>query len=156
MLTTALCIPLADELPTHNARKTCALAIWLIQVQRLPAEVLQPAASRIAYALRRDIDGELGKEGKKGSANDGMKVHIFSLFSFHGLEFSLSSRRFMISVFTCLQFLSLRLWTFSHHFYPTSSLRHLYSEPKPVMHWVVSFLDRPQYHYPLSIPESPT
>ena len=82
MMTTVLGIPLADELPTHNARKTCALAIWLIQVQRLPAEVLQPAASRIAYALRRGIDGELGKEGKKGSANDGMKVHIFSLFSF--------------------------------------------------------------------------
>jgi hypothetical protein len=65
---------LAEELPTPNARKTCALAIWLIQVQRLPAPVLQPAASRIAYALSRGIDGELGKEGKKGSANDGLKV----------------------------------------------------------------------------------
>jgi len=65
---------LAEELPTPNARKTCALAIWLIQVQRLPAPVLQPAASRIAYALSRGIEGELGKEGKKGSANDGLKV----------------------------------------------------------------------------------
>ena len=41
------------------------LAIWLIQGQRLSAEVLQPAASRIAYALRCGINGELGKEGKK-------------------------------------------------------------------------------------------
>lgn len=81
-MTAALAIPMADELPTHNARKTCALAIWLIQVQRLPAEVLQPTASRIAYALRRGIDGELGKEGKKGSANDGMKVHIFTFSLF--------------------------------------------------------------------------
>ena len=71
-----LAIPLADELPTPNARKTRALAIWLIQVQRLPAAVLQPAADRIAYALRRGIDGELGKEGKKGSASDGLKVNI--------------------------------------------------------------------------------
>ena len=86
IMTAALAIPLADDLPMHNARKTCALAIWLIQVQRLPAEVLQPTASRIAYALRRGIDGELGKEGKKGSANDGMKVHTFTLFLYHGLD----------------------------------------------------------------------
>lgn len=71
-----LAIPLADELPTPNARKTRALAIWLIQVQRLPAAILQPAADRIAYALRRGIDGELGKEGKKGSTSDGLKVNI--------------------------------------------------------------------------------
>jgi hypothetical protein len=45
IMTAVLAIPMADELPTHNARKTCALAIWLIQVQRLPAEVLQPTAS---------------------------------------------------------------------------------------------------------------
>jgi hypothetical protein len=86
IMTAVLAIPMADELPMHNARKTCALAIWLIQVQRLPAEVLQPMASCIAYALRRGIDGELGKKGKKGSANDGMKVHIFILFSYHGPE----------------------------------------------------------------------
>jgi len=73
-----LAIPLADELPTPNSRKTCALAIWLLQVQRLPANVLLPAADRIAYALQRGMDGELGKEGKKGSVNDGLKVHILS------------------------------------------------------------------------------
>ena len=69
-----LAIPLVSELPTPNARKTCALAIWVIQMQRLPAEVLFPSKDRIAYALRRAIEGELGKEGKKGSINDGLKV----------------------------------------------------------------------------------
>ena len=74
MLTQVLAIPMAQELPTPNARKTCALAIWLIQIQRLPVEVLEPARDRIAYALRRGIEGELGKEGKKGSQTDGLKV----------------------------------------------------------------------------------
>ncbi|RDB15244.1 hypothetical protein Hypma_004765 [Hypsizygus marmoreus] len=81
ILTAVLAIPLADELPTPNARKTCALAIWLIQTQRLPSEVLTPAADRIALALRRGIDGELGKEGKKGSASDGLKaIHDLSIY----------------------------------------------------------------------------
>ncbi len=74
MVTQALAIPLAPELPTPNSRKTCALAIWLLQTQRLPADVLAPAKDRITYALRRAIEGELGKEGKRGSASDGMKV----------------------------------------------------------------------------------
>lgn len=68
MLTAVLSIPMADVLPTPNARKTCALSIWLLQVQRLPEEVLVPAKDRIAFALRRGMEGELGKEGKKGSA----------------------------------------------------------------------------------------
>ncbi|KAI0335784.1 hypothetical protein GY45DRAFT_702497 [Cubamyces sp. BRFM 1775] len=81
ILTHVLAIPLANELPTPNSRKTCALAIWLIQTQRLPAEVLEPAKDRIAYALRRGIEGELGKEGKKGSTSDGLKaVHDLSLY----------------------------------------------------------------------------
>ena len=84
ILTAVLAIPLADDLPTPNVRKTCALSIWLLQVQRLPAAVLRPAADRIAYALRRGIDGELGKEGKKGSANDSLKV-LISLISFISL-----------------------------------------------------------------------
>ena len=77
MVTQALAIPLAPELPTPNSRKTCALAIWLLQTQRLPADVLAPAKDRITYALRRAVEGELGKEGKKGSASDGMKVSYF-------------------------------------------------------------------------------
>lgn len=74
ILTQLLAIPLAPELPTINARKTCALSIWLIQTQRLPRDVLAPAADRIAAALTRAIEGELGKEGKKGSVSDGLKV----------------------------------------------------------------------------------
>lgn len=79
MMCGVLAIPIAPELPTPNARKTCALAIWLIQTQRLPTDVLSRLADRIAYALRRAIEGELGKEGKKGSVSDGLKV--FFLFS---------------------------------------------------------------------------
>lgn len=74
IFTALLAIPIADDLPTPNARKTCALAIWLLQCQRLPSTVLLPAKDRIAIALRRGIDGELGKEGKKGSTSDGLKV----------------------------------------------------------------------------------
>ncbi|KAH9924659.1 uncharacterized protein BXZ73DRAFT_79216 [Epithele typhae] len=81
ILTQVVAIPLARDIPTPNARKTCALAIWLIQTQRLPAEVLEPAKDRIAYALRRGIDGELGKEGKKGSVSDGLKaVHDLAVY----------------------------------------------------------------------------
>ena len=72
---------MAPELPTINARKTCALAVWLIQTMQLPAEVVEPAAQRIAYAIRRGIEGELGREGKKGAVNDGLKVSICALFT---------------------------------------------------------------------------
>jgi hypothetical protein len=76
ILTAVLAIPLADHLPTPNARKTCALAIWLLQTQRLPEDVLRRPATRIAFALRRAIEGELGKEGKKGSVSDGLRVRF--------------------------------------------------------------------------------
>jgi hypothetical protein len=74
VLTQVLAIPLASELPTPNARKTCALSIWLLQTQRLSSEVLLRFSARIAYALRRGMDGELGKEGKKGSVTDSLRV----------------------------------------------------------------------------------
>ncbi|KAF9049517.1 hypothetical protein BDZ89DRAFT_940901, partial [Hymenopellis radicata] len=81
LLTAVLAIPLADSLPTLYARKTCALSIWVLQTQRLSPDILRPAADRIAYAIRRGLDGELGKEGKKGSANDGLKaVHDLSRY----------------------------------------------------------------------------
>ncbi|KAJ8080423.1 hypothetical protein PM082_017256 [Marasmius tenuissimus] len=81
ILTGVLAIPLAYEIPTPNARKTCALAICLLQAQRLPSSVLVAAGPRIAFALRRGMDGELGKEGKKGSANDGLKaIHDLSVY----------------------------------------------------------------------------
>lgn len=80
MVTQALAIPLAPELPTPNSRKTCALVIWLLQTQRLPADVLAPAKDRITYALRRAVEGELGKEGKKGAVSDGMNaIHNLSI-----------------------------------------------------------------------------
>jgi hypothetical protein len=65
---------MAKELPTPNARKTWALSIWLLQVQRLPSKILEPEADQIANALRRGIERQLGKEGKKGAASDGLKV----------------------------------------------------------------------------------
>jgi len=74
ILTDILAIPLAESLPTPNARKTWQLSIWILQMQRLPTAVLTPAASRIAYAIRRGMDGELGREGKQGAASDGLKV----------------------------------------------------------------------------------
>ncbi|EKM51867.1 uncharacterized protein PHACADRAFT_187259 [Phanerochaete carnosa HHB-10118-sp] len=80
LLTGVLAIPLTPKLPTPNARKTCALAISLLQMQRLPEVILLPARDRIAYALRRGIEGELGKEGKKGSCNDGLRaIHDLSI-----------------------------------------------------------------------------
>ncbi|KAJ7245025.1 hypothetical protein B0H12DRAFT_1128328 [Mycena haematopus] len=81
ILTQVLAIPLSDDLPTPNARKTYALSIWLLQTQRLPFVVLESAADRIVFALRRGIEGELGKEGKKGSASDGLKaIHDLSIY----------------------------------------------------------------------------
>ena len=85
LLGEVLAIPNADTLPTPNARKTCALAIWVIQVQRLSRPILQPLAFRIAHVIRRGIDGELGKEGKKGSASDGLKVRCFTCFDINEL-----------------------------------------------------------------------
>ncbi|KAE9405688.1 hypothetical protein BT96DRAFT_915898 [Gymnopus androsaceus JB14] len=81
MLSGILSIPLATDLPTPNARKTYALSIYVIQTQRLPEVVLFPSKDSIACALGRGIDGELGKEGKKGSASDGLKaIHDLSTY----------------------------------------------------------------------------
>ncbi|KAI5982504.1 hypothetical protein EDC04DRAFT_2915553 [Pisolithus marmoratus] len=84
MLTHVLAIPMDEALPTPNARKACALSIWLPQVQRLAAKFLLPVQDRIAFALRRGMTSELGKEGEKGSACDGLKVsrtsHDLSLY----------------------------------------------------------------------------
>ncbi|KAG6871304.1 hypothetical protein C0995_006198 [Termitomyces sp. Mi166 len=86
MFTAVLAILLTDDLSTPNARKTWALAIWLIQSQPLSAAVLSSATDLIAFALCCGIDGELGKEGKRCSASDGLKaihglsVHLPSVF----------------------------------------------------------------------------
>ncbi|KAF8827498.1 hypothetical protein HHX47_DHR4000313 [Lentinula edodes] len=73
--------PFFTDLPTPNARKTYALSIYVIQSLRLPDTVLLPARDSIAFALGRGIDGELGKEGKKGSASDGLKaIHDLAIY----------------------------------------------------------------------------
>ncbi len=117
IFTQILAIPLADSLPTPNARKTCALAIWLIQVQRLPECVLEPAKDRIAYALRRGIEGELGKEGKKGSVSDGLKV-LFTQLTPMGV-LTIIRRLYTTSPYPTRRRSSLHLL----HYYP------LYSNP---------------------------
>lgn len=132
MLTHVLAIPMADELPTPNARKTCALSIWLLQVQRLPEAVLLPARDRIAFALRRGMEGELGKEGKKGSACDGLKVHIHCrecvLWLTHGDRQSMicpsisQPRSFLLSLDSC------------HPYWRTFWHQRLACEPRHVTH----------------------
>ncbi|KAI0701434.1 hypothetical protein C8T65DRAFT_741738 [Cerioporus squamosus] len=43
--------------------------------------LLEPARDRIAHALRRGIEGELGKAGKKGPSTDGLKtIHDLALY----------------------------------------------------------------------------
>ncbi|KAF8503016.1 hypothetical protein BU17DRAFT_71831 [Hysterangium stoloniferum] len=81
ILTAILAIPLATSLPTPNARKTWQLSVWTLQVQLLPTAVLAPAADRIAYAIRRGIDGELGRQGKNGAASDGLKAVATLMFN---------------------------------------------------------------------------
>ncbi|KAF8487855.1 hypothetical protein F5888DRAFT_1639669 [Russula emetica] len=69
------------ELPTPNSRKTCA------------ADVLAPAKDRITYALRHAVEGELGKEGKKGS-----NYSLLSLITFLHRGLLCELRRAMPSV----------------------------------------------------------
>ncbi|KIJ13077.1 hypothetical protein PAXINDRAFT_156664 [Paxillus involutus ATCC 200175] len=75
MLTRVLTIPMADELPTPNARKTCALSIWLLQVQRLPEDVLIPAptASRLLCVV--EWRASLERKARRAQA-----VHDLSLY----------------------------------------------------------------------------
>lgn len=137
MLTAVLSIPLTEVLPTPNARKTCALSIWLLQVQRLPEEVLIPARVRIAFALRRGMEGELGKEGKKGSACDGLKVGKDILASVRCL--TLFCRQFMI--FLCInpQLSYLPSQSYSHPYWQTYSRQLCFSALKHVTPSEVSF-----------------
>lgn len=147
ILTQVLAIPLANQLPTPNARKTCALSIWLLQVQRLPAEVLEPARDRIAYALRRGIEGELGKEGKKGSASDGMKVSLF----ISAEEFSV---KHAYRPYTISRFIS-PLFSFHHSRSCCPLFLPIYWHPrwlyghKHVMHWEVLHTLLRRFRHPL-------
>jgi hypothetical protein len=77
MLNGVLDIPLAQTLPTPNARKTYALTISFLCDLTLPSEVLGSAADRIGSAIQRGVEGELGKEGKRGSIADGLRVSFW-------------------------------------------------------------------------------
>lgn len=76
MLNGVLDIPLAQTLPTPNARKTYALSMLFLCDLSLPSEVLESVADRIGSAIQRGIEGELGKEGKRGSIADGLRVSL--------------------------------------------------------------------------------
>lgn len=57
----------APTLPTPNPRKTYTLAAAVLQVQRLPEHILAPHAADISAVLIRGLNGDLGREGKKGA-----------------------------------------------------------------------------------------
>ena len=78
MLNGVLDIPLTEALPTPNSRKTYALTMSFLSDLALPSEVLAAAADRIGFAVQRALAGELGKEGKKGSIADGLKVSVLA------------------------------------------------------------------------------
>jgi hypothetical protein len=84
ILTAVLSIPLTESIPSLNCRKTYAIAIGVLSAASLTAPVASEAASRITFALRRAIEGELGREGKKGASADGLKVrHPFYPYYTH-------------------------------------------------------------------------
>ncbi|KAI0250945.1 hypothetical protein BJV78DRAFT_1282854 [Lactifluus subvellereus] len=56
-------------LPSHFSPSTV-----YSMTQRLPADILAPAKDRNLYALRRAVEGELGKDGEKGTVSDGPKA----------------------------------------------------------------------------------
>ncbi|KAH7106714.1 hypothetical protein BKA62DRAFT_684891 [Auriculariales sp. MPI-PUGE-AT-0066] len=74
ILTRVMEIPLAESIPTPNSRKTYALAIFVLQTQRLPLDILQLAAPQLTFSFLRALEGELGKEGKKGACTDALKA----------------------------------------------------------------------------------
>ncbi|THG99683.1 hypothetical protein EW026_g2706 [Hermanssonia centrifuga] len=159
LMTSVLAIPLMRELPTPNARKTCALAIWLIQVQRLPGDVLAPIKDDIAYALGRGIGGELGKEGKKGSATDGLKA-IHDLCVYYPEIFVPAFTDLLPSIFSSLLAPTLVLRTQACHALGGFSLAAA-SIPTNAMHThianhVAEFLTKTPLGTPSKKPASPS
>lgn len=74
MLHLVLEVVSADSIATLSARKTYGLAIWVLQSQRLPLEVLSPESRRIAYAFQKSISGTSDIERRKKYILDGLKV----------------------------------------------------------------------------------
>jgi hypothetical protein len=86
---------MAPDLPTHNARKTWTLAIWLLQTQRLPLSITAPANDRILASLWRGISSKLGRGGKPGTMSNGFRTsatiaallrHIAISLDYYGKE----------------------------------------------------------------------
>ena len=80
ILNAALDIPLAPSLRSPSARKMYSFTMTLLASQRLPLKVLAGphlhTRNRVAQALRKAIVGELGREGKKGSVAESLKVRV--------------------------------------------------------------------------------
>ncbi|KAH8825249.1 hypothetical protein DL96DRAFT_1817803 [Flagelloscypha sp. PMI_526] len=76
LLTALLAIPLASSLPTPNSRKTYALAVnALSALDCLPSKFLtESVTTRVVFSFQRALDGELGKEGKKGACADALRA----------------------------------------------------------------------------------
>jgi hypothetical protein len=81
LVTVVLAIPMTQTMPSLNCRKTYAIAVGVLSSIILPAPVAREAASRLTFALRRAVEGELGREGKKGAISDGLKVGIQHLLA---------------------------------------------------------------------------
>ncbi|KZT43773.1 hypothetical protein SISSUDRAFT_1124457 [Sistotremastrum suecicum HHB10207 ss-3] len=114
LLTSLLAIPLAEKLPTTNSRKTYSLAMSVIAGLILPAEVIEPAAPRITYALHRALEGELGKEGKKGSIADSLKA-IHTHVVLHPEVFTPLFVDFLPTIFSLLSSPTLSVRTSAVH-----------------------------------------
>ncbi|KAG8830212.1 hypothetical protein FRC17_005196 [Serendipita sp. 399] len=73
LLGAVITLPLSSPLPTPNSRKTCALAVNVLSSSNFTPTALATHADQIAAVFKRSIDGELGREGKKGSAADALR-----------------------------------------------------------------------------------
>jgi hypothetical protein len=77
IVTAVLSIPASPSIPPHNARKIYQLAMNVISIIVLPAELAATTKIRLTYSIQRALEGKLGREGKKGSISDGLKVRYY-------------------------------------------------------------------------------
>lgn len=71
LLDDILTVVLGTDLPTLSSKRTQTLAMWILQVQRLPFCVLSSHSHRLVMALKRAICNEIGKQQ---AVLDGLKV----------------------------------------------------------------------------------
>ena len=72
----AMTILVEDSLQSANSRKVYGFAVAFLQSLRLPPRNLEPASAKIVRAIQRGLEGELGREGKKGSIAESLKVRF--------------------------------------------------------------------------------